>query len=190
MYDVCEKSCQASGMQLAPISKFTDYRCAPGTDVNSTYGVVVAAQEVFTSTGTYIVSHPSGPVVKIFANGSSNSSEENGIFHQPGSIRLADRTAGVNCLVLKDGKYRAFPCSTEIGQMPNTRCACKGKSEKESGPIKPPRTNFITSHSLTDSTKESLQCIAGFIHTISTHQPVALLVAKRFTPNFVRLHQW
>ena len=27
-------------------------------------------------------------------------------------------------------------------------------------------------------------------HTISTHQPVTLLVARRFTPNFVRLHQW
>ena len=28
------------------------------------------------------------------------------------------------------------------------------------------------------------------LHAISAHQPVTLLVSKRFTPNFVRLHQW
>ena len=30
----------------------------------------------------------------------------------------------------------------------------------------------------------------SFFNIISTHQPITLLVAKRFTPNFVRLHQW
>ena len=29
-----------------------------------------------------------------------------------------------------------------------------------------------------------------FFNIISTHQPITLLVSKRFTPNFVRHHQW
>ena len=38
--------------------------------------------------------------------------------------------------------------------------------------------------------KQDKKGIVEKLHTISTHQPVTLLVAKRFTPNFVRLHQW
>ena len=128
MVDACAESCQANGMEVAPISTSADYGCAGDNSVNQTDAVVVAAQEVFTTTGTHIVSHQNGPVVTNFASGNSSSSEENGIFHQQGSIRLADARAGANCLTLQSGQYHAYPCTTKISQIQNAKCACKGKA--------------------------------------------------------------
>ena len=116
---MCKHACQVNGKDLAPLEDYTDYSCTLVNDQH--HRVVVGAREVFTSNSAYIVSRENGTLVENFAY--FHTSEENGVDHQPGSLRNGSN--GVNCIYVKNRTYFATPCT----QLYNLHwCACKGRS--------------------------------------------------------------